>query len=58
MIIKTYPKWEYKFKMHESLKLDYTSTSNGYKQAFKHKHIEIYLWPTIYTSINPNFNEN
>ena len=28
---KTSPKWEYKFKMHESSKLDYTSTSNGYK---------------------------
>jgi len=24
-------KWEYKFKMYESSKLDYTSTSNGFK---------------------------
>ena len=28
---KTNPKREYKFKMHESSKLDYTSTSNGNK---------------------------
>ena len=28
---KTKPEWEYKFKMHGSLKLDYTSTSNGNK---------------------------
>ena len=30
-IYKTNPKWEYKFKMYESSKLDYTSTSNGFK---------------------------
>ena len=29
--LKTNPKWEYKFKMYESSKLDYTSTSNGFK---------------------------
>ena len=28
---KTNPKMEYKFKMYESSKLDYTSTSNGFK---------------------------
>ena len=28
---KTNQKWEYKFKMYESSKLDYTSTSNGFK---------------------------
>ena len=28
---KQIQKWEYKFKMHESSKLDYTSTSNGFK---------------------------
>jgi len=28
---KTNTKMEYKFKMHESSKLDYTSTSNGNK---------------------------
>jgi len=31
MIYKTNSKWEYKFKMYESSKLDYTSTSNGNK---------------------------
>ena len=30
-IIKQIQKWEYKFKMHGSSKLDYTSTSNGFK---------------------------
>ena len=30
-IIKQIQKWEYKFKMYESSKLDYTSTSNGFK---------------------------
>ena len=30
-LIKQIRKWEYKFKMHESSKLDYTSTSNGFK---------------------------
>ena len=29
--MKQIQKWEYKFKMHESSKLDYTSTSNGFK---------------------------
>jgi len=29
--IKQIQEWEYKFKMHESSKLDYTSTSNGFK---------------------------
>ena len=29
---------EYKFKMYESSKLDYTNTSNGYKYAIKPKH--------------------
>jgi len=28
---KTNPKMEYKFEMYESSKLDYTSTSNGFK---------------------------
>ena len=28
---KTCPKWRIQIKMHESSKLDYTSTSNGYK---------------------------
>ena len=28
---KTYPKWGIQVRMHESSKLDYTSTSNGYK---------------------------
>ena len=28
---KQIPKMEYKFKMYESSKLDYTSTSNGFK---------------------------
>ena len=28
---ETNPKMEYKFKMYESSKLDYTSTSNGFK---------------------------
>ena len=28
---KIIPKREYKFKMHGSSKLDYTSTSNGFK---------------------------
>ena len=32
---------EYKFEMHESSKLSYTSTSNGYKWAIEHKHIKI-----------------
>ena len=36
---KTYPKWGIQVRMHESSKLDYTRTSNGYKQASKHKHI-------------------
>ena len=31
MIIETYPKWGIQVRMHESSKLDYTSTSNGYK---------------------------
>ena len=31
MIIKQIQEWEYKSKMYESSKLDYTSTSNGYK---------------------------
>jgi len=44
--------------MHESSKLDYTSTSNGYKWAFKHKHVIIYLWLISCTSIYPSFNEN
>ena len=39
IIIKQIQKWEYKSKMYESSKLDYTNTSNEYKQAFKHKHI-------------------
>ena len=30
-IIKQSQKWEYKFEMYESSKLDYTSTSNGFK---------------------------
>jgi len=30
-IIKQIQKWEYKFNMNESSKLDYTSTSNGFK---------------------------
>ena len=36
---KTFPKWGIQVRMYESSKLDYTSTSNGYKykQAFKHK---------------------
>ena len=29
--MKQIQKWEYKFKMYESSKLDYTSTSNGNK---------------------------
>ena len=28
---KQIQKWEYKFEMYESSKLDYTSTSNGFK---------------------------
>ena len=28
---KQIQEWEYKSKMHESSKLDYTSTSNGFK---------------------------
>ena len=39
--MKTCTKWEYKFEMHESSKLGYTSTSNGYKRAFKYKHVII-----------------
>ena len=31
MIIETYPKWGIQVRMHESSKLYYTSTSNGYK---------------------------
>jgi len=31
IIIEQIQKYEYKFKMHESSKLDYTSTSNGFK---------------------------
>jgi len=51
-------KWGIQVRMHESSKLNYTSTSNGYKWTFKDKHIKIYLWPTICTSIYPSFNEN
>jgi len=29
--MKTCTKWEYKFEMHESSKVGYTSTYNGYK---------------------------
>ena len=36
--MKTCTTWEYKFEMHEPSKLGYTSTSNGYKWAIKHKH--------------------
>ena len=39
MIIETYLKWGIQVRMHESSKLDYTSTSSEYKWAFKHKHI-------------------
>jgi len=38
--------------MHESSKLGYISTSNGYKWAIKHKHLIIYLWLTSCTSVN------
>jgi len=37
--------------MQESSKLDYTSTSNGYKWAIKYKHTMINLWLSSYTSI-------
>ena len=39
MYHKTFPKWGIQVRMHESSKLDYTSTSSEYKWAFKHKHI-------------------
>ena len=39
--MKTCTKWRIQVKMHESSKLGYTSTSNGYKWAIKYKHTKI-----------------
>ena len=44
--------------MHESSKLGYTSTYNGYKWAIKYKHTKIKcgsLVVQVYTSFNENY---
>ena len=41
---------EYKSKMLESSKLGYTSISNGYKWAIKHKHIKM-KWGSLVVQV-------
>ena len=53
-LLKTCTKIGMQVKMHESSKLGYTSTSNGYKWAIRHKHtiIKCGSWVVqVYTQV-------